>query len=77
MWLIMTTLAAIITTVIWYVNAPHDQYQLGFLSLFLWGASLMWFVDHVMAYFIEGGFRGVCLFLFLFILFSPILVFSE
>jgi uncharacterized membrane-anchored protein len=55
MWLIMTTLAAIITTVIWYVNAPHDQYQLGFLSLFLWGASLMWFVDHVMAYFIEGG----------------------
>ena len=47
MWLIMTTLAAIITTVIWYVNAPHDQYQLSFLSLFLWGASLMWFVDHV------------------------------
>ncbi len=54
MWLIMTTLAAIITTAIWYIKAPEDQYKLGFLSLFLWGASLMWFVDHVMAYLMEG-----------------------
>ena len=55
MWLIMTTLAAIITTAIWYIEAPEDQYKLGFLSLFFWGATLMWFVDHVMAYLMKGG----------------------
>ncbi len=55
MWLIMTALAAVITTVIWYVKAPEDKYKLGLLSLIFWGATLMWFVDHVMAYLIEGG----------------------
>ena len=55
MWLIMTALAAVITTVIWYVKAPEDKYKLGLLSLIFWGATLMWLVDHVMAYLIEGG----------------------
>ena len=55
MWLIMTSLAAIITTAIWYVKAPEDKYKLGLLSLIFWGATLMWLVDHVMAYLIEGG----------------------
>jgi peptidoglycan biosynthesis protein MviN/MurJ (putative lipid II flippase) len=54
-WLIMTALAAIITTAIWYVKAPRDKYKLGLLSLIFWGATLMWFVDHVMAYLTEGG----------------------
>ncbi len=55
MWLIMTLLAAIIVTAIWYVKAPEDKYKLGLLSLMFWGATLMWFVDHVMAYLTEGG----------------------
>jgi peptidoglycan biosynthesis protein MviN/MurJ (putative lipid II flippase) len=55
MWLILTALAAIITTVIWYVKAPQDKYKLGLLSLTFWGATLMWLVDHVMAYLTEGG----------------------
>jgi hypothetical protein len=55
MWLILTALAAIITTVIWYVKAPADKYKVGLLSLFFWGATVMWFVDHVMAYISEGG----------------------
>ncbi len=55
MWLIMTALAAIITTVVWYVKAPEDKYKLGLLSLFYWGATLMWFIDHIMAYLTEGG----------------------
>ena len=55
MWLIMTSLAAIITTLIWYIRAPEDKYKLGLLSLIFWGATLMWFVDHVMAYLTEGG----------------------
>jgi hypothetical protein len=27
----------------------------GLLSLFFWGATLMWLVDHIMAYVTEGG----------------------
>jgi peptidoglycan biosynthesis protein MviN/MurJ (putative lipid II flippase) len=55
MWLIMTSLAAVITTAIWYIKAPEDKYKVGLLSLFFWGATLMWLVDHVMAYLTEGG----------------------
>jgi peptidoglycan biosynthesis protein MviN/MurJ (putative lipid II flippase) len=55
MWLIMTALAAIVATIIWYVKAPEDKYKVGLLSLLFWGATLMWLVDHVMAYFTEGG----------------------
>jgi peptidoglycan biosynthesis protein MviN/MurJ (putative lipid II flippase) len=55
MWLILTALAAITTTVIWYVKAPQDKYKLGVLTLTFWGATLMWLVDHVMASLTEGG----------------------
>ena len=55
MWLILTSLAAVITSIVWYVKAPQDKYKLGLLSLMFWGATLMWFVDHVMAYLTEGG----------------------
>jgi len=55
MFLILTALAAVIATVVWYTNAPEDKYKVGMLSLFLWGATLMWLVDHVMAYLMEGG----------------------
>lgn len=55
MWLIVTSLAAVITTAIWYIKAPEDKYKLGFLSLIFWGATLMWFVDHLMGYLMEGG----------------------
>jgi peptidoglycan biosynthesis protein MviN/MurJ (putative lipid II flippase) len=55
MWLILTALAAIVTTVIWYIHAPEDKYKVGLLSLAFWGATLMWLVDHIMAYLSEGG----------------------
>ena len=55
MWLILTALAAVITTIIWYVKAPEDKYKLGLLSFAFWGATLMWLVDHIMAYVTEGG----------------------
>ena len=51
MWLIITTIAAIVVTAIWYVSPK--EYKLDFLSLMLWGASIMIFVDHVLGY--EGG----------------------
>lgn len=52
MWLIITFIFAIISTVGWY--ATGKRYRLDFLSLFLWGATLMWTVDHIVAYFSEG-----------------------
>ncbi|MEX2750764.1 MAG: hypothetical protein Q6366_002650 [Candidatus Freyarchaeota archaeon] len=51
MWLITTCIAAIGATAAWFV-APK-KYKLGFLSLMLWGASIMIFIDHILGY--EGG----------------------
>ena len=51
MWLITTLIAAIVVTAAWYI-APR-KYKLNFLSLMLWGSSLMIFVDHIIGY--EGN----------------------
>lgn len=55
MFLIITALAAIVTTIILYINSPKNRYKLSTLSLIYWGATLMWVVDHVMAYLRDGG----------------------
>ncbi len=55
MWLLITALGAIVASALWYANAPNDKYKFGFLSLLLWGATLMWSVDHVIAFAQEGG----------------------
>ena len=55
MYLIITAAAAIVSTIIWYLNAPDDRYKLSTLCFIFWGATIMWLVDHVMAYLIEGG----------------------
>jgi len=55
MWLLLTAFAALVATALWRASAPGDKYKLGFLSLIYWGATLMWLVDHVMAYVQEGG----------------------
>ncbi len=52
MTLLTTVFAAIITTVLWYKNAPKNEMKLGTLALMYWGASLMWMVDAI-AEFIE------------------------
>ncbi len=46
MTLLITALAAVVSTVIWYTR-KDDRMQLGFLSLMFWGASLMWLVDAI------------------------------
>ena len=51
MWLITTLVAAISVTAVWFV-APK-KYKLGFLSMMLWGASIMILIDHILGY--EGG----------------------
>ncbi len=50
MTLLITVIAAIIATVVWYINEKRDTYKLGTLSLIYWGASLMWFMDFVFEY---------------------------
>lgn len=51
MWLITTLAAAIFTTIFWRLF--KGKYQLGFLSLLLWGGTVMILVDHILGY--EGG----------------------
>ena len=49
MTLLITALAAVVSTVIWYTR-KDDRMQLGFLSLMFWGASIMWLVDAIVEY---------------------------
>ena len=55
MWLIVLLFSATISTALWYSKAEDDKYMLKFLSLMLWGASIMVFTDHVVGYLTEGG----------------------
>ena len=50
MTLLMAVIAAVISTIVWYVNANARKLGVGKLSLMYWGASLMWFVDAVVEY---------------------------
>ncbi len=50
MTLLVTAFAAVISTVLWYKNAPKSDMMLGVLCLMYWGASLMWLVDAVFEY---------------------------
>ena len=50
MTLLITIIAAITVTVIWYASEKRDTYKLGTLSLIYWGAALMWLMDFVFEY---------------------------
>ena len=50
MTLLITIIAAIAATIVWYMNEERDAYRLGTLSLIYWGASLMWLMDFVFEY---------------------------
>ncbi len=49
MTLLITVLAAVITTVIWYTRKNNDM-KLGSLMFMFWGASLMWLGDAIFEY---------------------------
>lgn len=55
MYFILTSIAAIIATIAWYVTAPRNKYQLHVLCFIYWVATLMWLCDHIIAYLREGG----------------------
>lgn len=50
MTLLTTVFAAVITTAVWYKNAPDNKMNLGILCWMYWGASLMWLVDAIFEY---------------------------
>lgn len=50
MTLLITALAAIISTILWYVNEKARFLKVGILCYEFWGASLMWLVDAVYEY---------------------------
>lgn len=50
MTLLITIFAAVISTAIWYKNAPKNEMKTGMLCFMFWGASLMWFVDACFEY---------------------------
>ena len=50
MTLLITLIAAVCATLVWYFNSNRDRYKLGTLSLMYWGAGIMWFVDFVFEY---------------------------
>ncbi len=50
MTLLITIIAAVISTLAWYFTEKRDDYKIGTLSLMYWGASLMWFMDFVFEY---------------------------
>ncbi len=55
MWLVILAFAATIATAIWYTQAENDKYLLKFLSLILWGTTIMVMVDHALPFLLEGG----------------------
>lgn len=50
MTLLITVFAAVISTVVWYKNAPEDEMKTSILCWMFWGASIMWLVDAVFEY---------------------------
>lgn len=50
MTLLLCTLAAAVTTLLWYRGMPQNEMHLGTLALIYWGAALMWTVDAVAEY---------------------------
>lgn len=45
MTLLITLLAAVISTAVWYMSAEARKMKVGTLCCMYWGAALMWLVD--------------------------------
>jgi hypothetical protein len=50
MWLITTSIAAFVTTGLWY---KFPKYRLEVPALMFWGSAIMILIDHILGY--EGG----------------------
>ena len=50
MTLLITVLAAVVTTIVWYASATARELKIGILCWMFWGASVMWLVDALFEY---------------------------
>ena len=55
MTLLVTVFAAIVSTIVWYKDAPKGEMKVAPLCWMYWGASLMWLVDAIFEYAEEGA----------------------
>lgn len=55
MTLLISVVAAIVTTLVWYTNEKARKLNIGKLAFAFWGASLMWMVDAVVEYLEDGA----------------------
>ena len=55
MTLLITVLAAVFSTLIWYASERARELKVGVLCGMFWGASLMWLVDAVFEYIEDGA----------------------
>ncbi len=50
MTLLITIIAAVISTAVWYISEKARKHNVSLLCFMYWGASLMWLVDAVVEY---------------------------
>ncbi|MDD6102727.1 MAG: hypothetical protein PUB67_06455 [Clostridiales bacterium] len=50
MTLLITVIAAVISSAVWYFKDNENRYKVGTLTLMYWGASIMWMCDAVAEY---------------------------
>ena len=55
MTLLITVLAAVVSTVIWYTKESARRHKVGMLCWMFWGASLMWLGDAIFGFMEDGA----------------------
>ena len=55
MCLILTAIAAVISTAVWYASEKMREMKISVLCWLFWGAAIMWLVDLVFEYAEEGA----------------------
>lgn len=55
MTLLITFIAAIVITIIWYSSPKAREMQIGIMCYMFWGASLMWLCDAAFGYIEDGA----------------------
>ena len=55
MTLLITIIAAVISTAVWYTSEKARKHNVRLLCFMYWGASLMWLVDAVVEYMEMGA----------------------
>lgn len=55
MTLLITIIAAVISTTVWYTSEKARKHNVSLLCFMYWGASLMWLVDAAVEYMVMGA----------------------